>query len=122
MSMPCIKSILACRWSGKCQPYLATSTLAEARLDEVFEGILLHHLLAGSTGELQAVGDDHAVLSGHHVEPLARLLADHVHRRVAARAVVALRRHCLVDARQMLGNAPRPAHNLDELLPWAGAE
>jgi hypothetical protein len=52
------------------------------------------------------VGDDHAVLSGHYVQPLARLLADQMHRRVAARAVAARRRYRLVDARQMLGQCP----------------
>jgi hypothetical protein len=44
-----------------------------------------------------------AVLGRNHVQRLARLLADHVHRRAAAWAIGVWRRHRLVDARQMLG-------------------
>src|SRR3984957_6421982 len=66
-------------------------------------GVLLHHLLAGPAGELRAMRDDHAGLGWNNVEPLARLLADHMHRRAAARAAGARRRHRLVDTRQMLG-------------------
>jgi len=75
----------------------------KTRLDEMIGCVLLHHLFAGPAGKLRTMRDDHAILGGKDVQPLARLLADHMHRRIAARAVGARWRHRLVDARQMVG-------------------
>ena len=63
----------------------------------------LHDLFAVPAGELGAMGDDHPVLRRHHVEPLGRFLADHMHRLIAAGAVRIVRRKRLMNAWQMGG-------------------
>ena len=64
---------------------------------------LNHRLLAGPAGVFGTVRHDHPELGRDHVEPLRGFLADHMHGRAAARAVVVfgLDRH--MDARQMGG-------------------
>jgi hypothetical protein len=75
----------------------------QARLDQMLFGRRLRDLLAGPAGELGAMGDNDPVLRRDHIEPLCRVFADHMHRRLAARAIRAGRRNRLVDARQMDG-------------------
>ena len=64
---------------------------------------LNHRLLAGAAGIFGTVRHDHPELRRDHVEPLRGVLADHMHRRAAARAVgvFGLDRH--MNARQMGG-------------------
>jgi hypothetical protein len=48
------------------------------------------------------VRDNYPILRRHHVQPLARILADDMHRRMTARTLRIFRRHCDMLARQML--------------------
>jgi hypothetical protein len=62
---------------------------------------LNHAIRAGPAGIFGTMCDDHAELRRHDVEPLRRLLADHMHRRAAAGAVGIFGRNRHVDVRQM---------------------
>ena len=62
---------------------------------------LNHATRAGPAGIFGTMRDDHAELRRNDVEPLRRLLADHVHCRMAARAVGVFRCNRHVDVRQM---------------------
>ena len=72
---------------------------------------LNHRLLAGAAGIFGTVRHEHPELRRDHVEPLRDVLADHMHRRAAARAVPVLGLDRHVNARQMGGQraAVRPA-------------
>jgi hypothetical protein len=62
---------------------------------------LNHAIRAGPAGKFGTMRDDHAELRRDDVEPLRRLLADHMHRRAAAGAVGIFWRNRHVDVRQM---------------------
>lgn len=64
---------------------------------------LNHRLLAGAAGIFGTVRDNHPELRRNDVQPLRRLFADHMHGRLATRAVRVFRFDRHIDARQMSG-------------------
>jgi transposase-like protein len=62
---------------------------------------LNHAIRAGPAGIFGTMRDDHAELRWNDVEPLRGFLADHMHRRAAARAIGIFGRNRHVDVRQM---------------------
>jgi hypothetical protein len=80
---------------GSC-PLRSTKSLGRCRLH--------HRLFAGPAGVFGPMRHDHSVLRRDHVEPLGRVLADHMHGRAAARAIGVLGRnrhmHAPADGRE----------------------
>ena len=71
-------------------------------LDQPLRCRCLNHAIgAGPAGIFGTMRDDHAELRRDDVEPLRGLLADHMHRCAAARAIGIFRRNRHVDVRQM---------------------
>ncbi|MGY3533220.1 hypothetical protein ACVILK_003195 [Bradyrhizobium embrapense] len=74
----------------------------QSTLDQpLWRRCLNHAIRAGPAGIFGTMRDDHAELRRNDVEPLRRLLADHMHWRAAARAVDIFRGNRHIDVRQM---------------------
>jgi hypothetical protein len=74
----------------------------DAALDQPWRRRCLHHgARAGPAGELRTLGHDHPKLRRDHIQPLRCVLADHRHRRPAARARSVLRCQRQLDSRQV---------------------
>lgn len=74
----------------------------DAALDQPRRRRCLHHgACAGPAGELRTFGHDHPKLRRDHIQPLRGVLADHRHRRPAARARGVLGRQRHLDPRQV---------------------
>jgi hypothetical protein len=82
----------------------------QAALDQPFGCRRLNHgIRAGPASIFWPMRDNHSELRRDDIEPLRRLLADHVHRRAAAGAVGIFRRNRHIDMRQMRGKCAAAA-------------